>query len=91
MSRSSRPSAIWPWPWRSAGWGPTQLHAIQSVHNRRAFTGVTDWAAIAALYDGLVAIAPTVGAHVARAKARTHTDGPAAGLALLDELPRSAS
>ncbi len=73
-----------------SGWriGPYQLHAaIQSVHNRRAATGRTDWAAIAALYDGLVALTPTVGAVVALAKARSHTDGPGAGLALLAELP----
>ena len=68
--------------------GPYQLHAaIQSVHNRRAASGTTDWVAIAALYEGLVTIAPTVGAHVALAKARTHTHGPLAGVALLDELP----
>ena len=68
--------------------GPYQLHAaIQSVHNRRAVTGRTDWVAVAALYDGLVAFTPTVGAHVARATALAHADGPAAGLAALDELP----
>lgn len=68
--------------------GPYQLHAaIQSVHNRRALTGRTDWAAVAALYDGLVVLTPTVGAHVARAKARSHSDGYGPALALLDELP----
>ena len=68
--------------------GPYQLQAaIQSVHNRRAVTGRTDWAAIAALYDGLVALTPTVGAHVARAKAYSHTMGADAALTLLDELP----
>jgi RNA polymerase sigma-70 factor (ECF subfamily) len=68
--------------------GPYQLMgAIQSVHNLRAVTDRTDWAAIAELYDGLVAMAPTIGAHVARAKAKSHTDGPAAALALLNELP----
>lgn len=70
--------------------GPYQLMgAIQSVHNLRAVTGQTDWAAIAELYDGLVAMTPTVGAYVARAKARSHTEGPAAALALLDELPET--
>jgi RNA polymerase sigma-70 factor (ECF subfamily) len=72
------------------GWriGPYQLHAaIQSVHNRRAVTGRTDWAAIAGLYDGLVAVTPTIGAVVALAKARCQTDGPVAGLRLLDDLP----
>ena len=68
--------------------GPFQLHAaIQSVHNRRALTGTTDWVAICGLYDGLIALAPTIGACVARAAAVTRARGPAAGLALLDELP----
>ena len=67
--------------------GPYQLHAaIQSVHNRRAFTGTTDWAAIAMLYDGLVQFAPSVGALVARAAAHANAGSPAAGLRLLDEL-----
>lgn len=68
--------------------GPFQLHAaIQSVHNRRALTGTTDWDAVCALYDGLIALAPTVGAYVARAAAVTRSRGPAAGLQMLDELP----
>ncbi len=68
--------------------GPYQLHAaIQSVHNRRAVTGATDWAAIAALYAGVVASTPTVGAYVARAAAVGHAGDPGSGLRLLDELP----
>ena len=68
--------------------GPYQLHAaIHSVHNRRALTGRTDWAAISALYAGLANATPTVGVLVALAKARSHTDGPTAGLRLLDDLP----
>ncbi len=67
--------------------GPHQLQAaVQSVHNRRAMTGTTDWTAIAALYDGLMALAPTVGTGVARAAAYRERDGAPAGLALLDEL-----
>jgi RNA polymerase sigma-70 factor (ECF subfamily) len=59
--------------------GPYQLQAaIQSVHNRRAITGTTDWAAISALYDGLVRLAPSLGASVARASAHLHAHGPAA-------------
>lgn len=66
--------------------GPYQLHAaIQSIHNRRSITGRTDWAAIASLYDGLVRLTPSVGAHVARAAAHLRTD-PAAALAMLDRL-----
>jgi predicted RNA polymerase sigma factor len=68
--------------------GRFQLHAaIQSVHNRRAATGATDWAAIARLYDGLVAFDPSVGTLVARAAAHVEADGPEAGrvaLAALD-------
>ena len=67
--------------------GPYQLHAaIQSVHNRRALTGTTDWSAIAALYDGLVGLAPSIGALVARAAAHASATEAADGLGLLDEL-----
>ncbi len=68
--------------------GPYQIHAaIQSVHNRRALTGATDWSAIRRLYDGLITLTPTIGAYVARAAAVTGDRGPAAGLQLLDALP----
>ena len=68
--------------------GPYQIHAtIQSVHNRRALTGATDWTTIATLYDGLVAHAPGVGAEVARAAAHSHSSGPAFALDLLDAMP----
>jgi RNA polymerase sigma-70 factor (ECF subfamily) len=68
--------------------GKYQLQAaIQSVHNLRAATGRTDWAAIAALYDGLVHHDPTIGSHVARAASHAEATGPAAGLAMLDALP----
>jgi RNA polymerase sigma-70 factor (ECF subfamily) len=68
--------------------GKYQLHgAVQSVHNLRAATGCTNWAAIAALYDGLVRYDPTVGAHVARAAAHAEAEGPRAGLDLLVAMP----
>ncbi len=71
--------------------GPYQLMAaIASVHNRRALTGRTDWPAVARLYEGLVALAPSVGAHVAQAAAVRHVDGPRVALALLDALPDTA-
>ncbi|MEL6436792.1 MAG: DUF6596 domain-containing protein [Pseudomonadota bacterium] len=54
--------------------------AIQSVHADRADTGTTDWVAIAALYDALMAVAPTMGAAVARAAAVGHGHGGEAGL-----------
>lgn len=43
--------------------------AIQSVHADRRRTGATDWSAILGLYDALLAIAPSLGAEVARAGA----------------------
>lgn len=68
--------------------GRFQLEAaIQSVHVARAHTGHTDWAALALLYEGLVRLAPGLGARVARATALAHVHGPAAGLAALDEIP----
>ncbi len=68
--------------------GRYQLHAaIQSVHNRRAITGVTDWASIAALYDGVVRFDPTIGTHVARSAAHASASGPDVAIGLLDELP----
>ncbi|MCG2584930.1 RNA polymerase sigma factor [Massilia sp. TS11] len=67
--------------------GRFQLEAaIQSVHARRAVTGSTDWVSIAALYDGLIQQAPTLGVAVARAAAWAQVSGPQAGLALLAAL-----
>ena len=68
--------------------GRFQLEAaIQSAHARRAFAGSTDWEAIALLYEGLVRLAPTIGALVGRAAAVAEARGAAAGLALLDTIP----
>jgi predicted RNA polymerase sigma factor len=65
--------------------GRFQLEAaIQSVHADRAGTGRTDWAAIAAFYDLLARLAPTLGARVGHAAAAAEANGPAAGLAILD-------
>jgi predicted RNA polymerase sigma factor len=61
--------------------------AIQSVHGRRALTGRTDWEAIALLYEGLVRIAPTIGAMVGRAAATGEAFGAAAGMIMLEEIP----
>jgi len=67
--------------------GPYQLQAaIQSVHNRRAIDGRTDWRTIATLYDGLVAFTPTIGALVARAAAHAEWHGPRVSLAMLGEI-----
>jgi len=69
--------------------GRFQLEAaIQSVHAERRTTGRTDWDAIATLYEHLVRLAPTLGARISRCAALAEASGPAAGLALLDEIER---
>ena len=71
--------------------GRFQLEAaIQSVHARRAISGETDWEAIALLYEGLVSLAPTVGARVAQAAALAEARDAAAALAALDAIPSEA-
>lgn len=60
--------------------------AIQSIHAARARTGRTDWPALLALYEGLVQLAPTLGALVGRAAVVGEVHGAAAGLAALDAL-----
>jgi RNA polymerase sigma-70 factor (ECF subfamily) len=76
---------------RAGRMGRFQLEAaIQSVHARRAVTGKTDWDAVALLYEGLVRLAPTVGALVGRAAAVAEGRGAEAGLALLLDLPEAS-
>lgn len=71
--------------------GRFQLEAaIQSAHARRAWTGRTDWEAIALLYEGLVCLAPTIGALVGRAAAVAEARGAATGWALLEAIPTEA-
>jgi predicted RNA polymerase sigma factor len=71
--------------------GRFQLEAaIQSVHIDRARTGLTDWPALALLYEGLMRLAPAVGTAVARAVAVGEAQNPAAGLAALDLIEPSA-
>jgi predicted RNA polymerase sigma factor len=67
--------------------GRFQLEAaIQSAHAQRAFTGRTDWEAIALLYEGLVRLSPSLGALVGRAAALANARDPASGLAALDAI-----
>jgi RNA polymerase sigma-70 factor (ECF subfamily) len=67
--------------------GRFQLEAaIQSVHAERAHSGRTDWHAIASLYEGLLKLAPTLGARIGHAAAVAEVNGPEAGLALLNEI-----
>ncbi|HYW90461.1 MAG TPA: DUF6596 domain-containing protein, partial [Chloroflexota bacterium] len=61
--------------------------AIQSAHAQRARTGRTNWAAIALLYEGLVRIAPTIGALVGRAAAVANARSCDAGWSVLQQLP----
>ncbi len=63
--------------------GPYQIQAsINAVHS----TGTPDWPAILALYDQLLALAPTPVAALNRAVAVAEVDGPAAALAVVDGL-----
>jgi RNA polymerase sigma-70 factor (ECF subfamily) len=64
--------------------------AIQSVYAERAYTGRTQWTAIAAFYDELMQVAPSIGGAVARAAAYAEVRGAEAGLALLDQIDPQA-
>jgi RNA polymerase sigma-70 factor, ECF subfamily len=74
--------------------GRYQLEAaIQSIHVHRAVSGAIDWQEIALLYEGLVRLAPTIGAQVGRAVALAESGDVRAGVAALDAIPaeRTAS
>ena len=67
--------------------GRFQLEAaIQAVHADRRRSGRTDWGAILTLYDGLLHVAPVIGAQVGRAAALAQAGDPAAALAALDTI-----
>jgi RNA polymerase sigma-70 factor (ECF subfamily) len=67
--------------------GRYQLEAaVQSVHAARRVSGRTDWAAIARMYDALLAVTNSPVVAINRATAIAETDGAAAGLAALDAL-----
>jgi RNA polymerase sigma-70 factor (ECF subfamily) len=67
--------------------GRYQLEAaIHSIHAHRAVSGVTDWPEITLLYEGLVRLAPALGAQVGRAIALAESGDPLAGLTSLDAL-----
>jgi RNA polymerase sigma-70 factor (ECF subfamily) len=71
--------------------GRFQLEAaIQSAHAQRAFSGRTDWPSIALLYEGLVSLAPTIGALVGRAAAVAEARDVATGWDLLQAIPNEA-
>jgi RNA polymerase sigma-70 factor (ECF subfamily) len=67
--------------------GAYQLQAaINAVHADAATVEQTDWSQIVALYDQLLAVAPTAVVALNRAIAVGEVQGPAAALALVDEL-----
>jgi RNA polymerase sigma-70 factor (ECF subfamily) len=63
--------------------GPYQIQAaIQAVHS----AAPTDWSQVKALYDQLLAVTPTPVVALNRAVAVAEVDGPAAALALVEDL-----
>jgi RNA polymerase sigma-70 factor (ECF subfamily) len=68
--------------------GPyTVQAAIAALHDEAASVATTDWPQVVALYDVLSSVAPSPLVALNRAVAVAMVDGPATGLALLDELP----
>jgi RNA polymerase sigma-70 factor, ECF subfamily len=67
--------------------GPYQIQAaINAVHSDAPTAEATDWRQIVALYDQLLAVAPSPVVALHRAVAVAEVDGPAAGLRLVDAL-----
>jgi RNA polymerase sigma-70 factor (ECF subfamily) len=67
--------------------GPYQIQAaINAVHSDAPSPDDTDWGQIVALYDQLMAIAPSPVVALNRAVAVAEVEGPEAALALVDEL-----
>jgi predicted RNA polymerase sigma factor len=60
--------------------------AATSVHCARRETGRTDWRALRTLHEALDRTAPTFGPTVSLAVVVGETEGPGAGLAVLDRL-----
>lgn len=70
--------------------GPYQLlAAISACHASAATSQETDWARIGDLYEQLIEVVPTPIVKLNRAVAVAMAEGPAAGLALADDLDRS--
>ncbi|WP_028045700.1 RNA polymerase sigma factor [Cellulomonas sp. URHE0023] len=68
--------------------GPYQLQAaIQAVHASSPTLDRTPWWQVVALYDQLLSSSPNPVVALNRAVAVAELDGPAAGLALVDDLP----
>jgi RNA polymerase sigma-70 factor (ECF subfamily) len=73
---------------RRAAPGPYQIQAaINAVHGDAATAADTDWRQILSLYDHLLSLQPTPIVALHRAVAVAEIDGPAAALAIVDDLP----
>ena len=71
--------------------GPYQIQAaINAVHSDAPDAADTDWGQILALYDQLMAVAPSPVVALNRAVAVAEAHGPAEALALVDGLERTA-
>jgi RNA polymerase sigma-70 factor (ECF subfamily) len=71
--------------------GPYQIQAaIQAVHSDASSAEATDWRQIVALYDQLLAVAPSPVVALHRAVAVAEVEGPLAGLGLVDALALDA-
>jgi len=67
--------------------GPYQIQAaINAVHTDAPTAAATDWRQILALYDQLVALAPSPVVSLNRAVAVAEVNGPAAALEIVDDL-----
>ena len=67
--------------------GPYQIQAaIQAVHSDAPSVAATDWGQIVRLYDQLAAFTPSPVVALNRAVAVAEVEGPAAALALVDDL-----
>jgi RNA polymerase sigma-70 factor (ECF subfamily) len=67
--------------------GPYAVQAaIAALHDEAPDVGSTDWPQVVALYDVLLRLAPSPVVGLNRAVAVAMRDGPAAGLALLDQV-----
>jgi RNA polymerase sigma-70 factor (ECF subfamily) len=67
--------------------GPYQIQAaINAVHTDAPAAAQTDWRQIVQLYDQLMVVAPNHVVALNRAVAVAEVDGPAAGLAIVDQL-----
>jgi RNA polymerase sigma-70 factor, ECF subfamily len=70
--------------------GPYQIQAaINAVHTDAPTAASTDWRQILALYDQLLTLAPSPVVRLNRAVAVAEVDGPAAALAIVDDIDLS--